>query len=153
MFKYYYTAFQKSVLSHETYQVLQGKDATYQGSKDAITNREGSILLLATADAIITKLLNSADNGDSSGFIGFIINLLIKAAEEVWDLLENYLVPAIVVDDVSLTDVPSKLKGLKNNVSGTLMVSSVSTSAQASSANSSSQPSSYPGLSSQGSAS
>lgn len=120
LFKYYYTAFQKSVLSHGTYQVIQGKDATYKGSKQAISDKEGSIVLLAITDAIITKFLNSADDGDNTGITGFIINMLIAAAEEVWDLLENYLVPAIVVDDVSLTDVPSKLKALKNNVPGAL---------------------------------
>lgn len=120
LFKYYYRAFQKSVLSHETYQVICGEDATYNGSKETIKNREGSIALLAIVDVIITKLLNSADDEDNTGIAGFILNLLIEAAEEVWDLLENYVVPAIVVDDVSITEIPSKLKGLKNNVPGTL---------------------------------
>ncbi len=119
LYKYYYTAFQKSVLSHATKTVIAGNDATYAKSKDGISHVRDSLVLLALADVLVTRLLSGAKDNDS-GLGAFLLNLLIEGLEEVWDLFENYAVPAIVVDDPGFSGLADKLKALKNNVPGAL---------------------------------
>ena len=118
LYKYYYITFQKSVLSHGAYQVIQGKDATYKGSKEEVKKSSGSIILLSILDYVVTRFINSKKNNKKQGLLTKII---LKAAEEVWDLLENYVVPVIVIDNVGIRRIPSKLKELKNNVPGALV--------------------------------
>lgn len=115
--KYFYITYQKSVLSHGSYQVIQGKDATYQGSKTALKDKLDSILVLSIADYVVTRFINNKKNQENKGII---ISIIVWFLGEAWDFLENYLVPAIVIDDIGITEVSAKIKEVKNNVPGAL---------------------------------
>ena len=50
-----------------------------------------------------------------------LVTLFLKALGEVWDLLNNYMIPAVVIEKKSLRDTVPKLKALRSNVPATLM--------------------------------
>ncbi|WP_147307653.1 hypothetical protein [Wenzhouxiangella sediminis] len=72
---------------------------------------------IALIDMLVAWLMSMSR---SSGKVGFLVRLIMKGLEEVWDLVNNYLLPSAAVDGYGIRDGVSRMGTLKDNVPETL---------------------------------
>ncbi len=72
---------------------------------------------IALIDLLVAWLMALAR---SSGKGGALVRLFMKGLEEVWDLLNNYLLPSAAVDGYGIRESVSRMGTLKDNVPETL---------------------------------
>lgn len=72
---------------------------------------------IALIDMLVAGLLSMAR---SNGKAGALVRLFMKGLEEVWDLLNNYLLPSAAVDGHGIRESVSRMGTLKDNVPETL---------------------------------
>ena len=51
---------------------------------------------------------------------GFLVNMFLGFLEEVWDLVSNFMIPSVIIEEKSIKEIVPDLKKLKNNVPATL---------------------------------
>lgn len=72
---------------------------------------------IALIDMLVAWLMALAR---SSGKAGSLVRVFMKGLEEVWDLLNNYLLPSAAVDGYGIRESVSRMGRLKDNVPETL---------------------------------
>lgn len=120
MYLVFYLNYQEIRQSWLVYQTVIGNDRSYQEAVEQSNQLSSEVRWLAIFD-IFFIWLSSMKNKDDPGIIGMIINLLIEGLEEVWDLANHYLLPAVAIDKMSLTDGVKSMKRLKDKVPESLM--------------------------------
>lgn len=72
---------------------------------------------IALVDMLVAWMMSMARG---SGKAGAIVRLFMRGVEEVWDLLNNYLLPSAAVDGYGIRESVSRMGTLKDNVPETL---------------------------------
>ena len=70
---------------------------------------------------LISFLLRRASDSKQSGVLGFRITLVVFVVAEVWDLVSNFGISAIVVEKAGVKTLVARLKDLRSHVPETLM--------------------------------
>lgn len=110
----------KAITSWMIYEILQGEDTDVSSGSKNIQGLGFTLFLYALLDYAISSATNTNGN-KNNGFMGIIKNIVLSIFKEVWDLIKNFSLPAIVIEKISLKEVPSKLKLVKKNIPGTLV--------------------------------
>ena len=76
-------------------------------------------MLLGFVDLAVA-LMNKR-GGENKGVVGIVTGLPMGALTEAWDLLNHYMIPAVVVEDKPLKELLPEIKALRNNVPATLV--------------------------------
>lgn len=79
------------------------------------TGHGGSVWRLALLD-IVMAYAKYARNRKS----GALVNLILSGFLEVWDLISHYVLPAIVIDGLTIRESIGRIKELRNRVPATL---------------------------------
>jgi len=69
---------------------------------------------------LMAYLMSQRGGGDNQGWGEKLVNLFLTGLNEVWDLVNHYMLPAITIDRLTLTDGVKKMKDLRNQVPETL---------------------------------
>lgn len=72
---------------------------------------------IALVDMLVAWLMSMSRG---SGKVGALVRLFMKGLEEVWDLVNNYLLPSAAVDGYGIRESVSRMGTLKDNVPETL---------------------------------
>ncbi len=112
--RFFYDTRQRGNVCWIVFNTICGKDISYT---DAVKHTKGAkktLRILGLSDLVIryAKMFNKES--------GFLINLLLGFLEEVWDLISNFLIPAVLIESKPVKEIVPDLKSLKNNVPATL---------------------------------
>jgi len=117
-FRFFYDVRQKADQSWLVYNTLKGVDISYSDAHKHTAQDKGKLRIIALVDLVVAYISKMGRN--RKGIIGIIINLLLKALEEAWDLLSHYLLPATVIEQKSFKETIPTIKSVKDNVPATL---------------------------------
>ncbi|MET4695818.1 hypothetical protein [Endozoicomonas lisbonensis] len=111
----------KAVGSWMIYDILQGKDTDISSGTRAIKGMGVSLFLYSIIDYMVRSKSSEGSDEDSNAGSSFFTSLLLGVFSEVWDLVKNFSMPAIVIDQSTIRQVPEKLSLIKKNVPGAMV--------------------------------
>ena len=111
----------KAVGSWMIYDILQGKDTDIPSGAKAIKGMGVSLFLYSIIDYMVRSKSSEGSDEDSNEGSSFFTSLLLGVFSEVWDLVKNFSIPAIAIDQSSIRQIPGKLSFIKKNVPGALV--------------------------------
>jgi len=118
-YKYLFYNYREVGQSWLVYETISGRDRSYADAKAEAKRRKSGVWKLAGLDLLMAYLVSQRDN-ESKGIFSWLVNLFLAGLEEVWDLVNHYMLPAIAIDGLTLTDGVTKMKDLRNQVPETL---------------------------------
>ncbi len=119
LYKYFFYNYREMAQSWLVYETICGRDRSYAEAKTTAKERKSGVRKLAGLDMVMAYLMSQRSD-DSKSWTSWLVNLLLDGLEEVWDLVNHYMLPAIAIDELTLTDGVKKMKELRNQVPETL---------------------------------
>ena len=119
LYKYFFYNYREMGQSWLVYETICGRDRSYADAKQAAKERKSGVRKLAGLDMLMAYLMSK--RGEGEGWGQKLINLFLAGLSEVWDLVNHYMLPAIAIDELTLTDGVKKMKELRNQVPETLV--------------------------------
>lgn len=119
IYKHFYLNKQEMRMSWIVYETIIGNDPSYPGAVEACKPVQSQTRKIAGLDILMTFVRRGKWFG--SGFLMVLIRLFISGVEEVWDLINHYLLPSVAVDKLDITPAVKKMKKLKNQVPESLV--------------------------------
>ncbi len=112
--RFFYDTRQRGNVCWIVFNTICGRDISYNDAVKHTQKAKKTLRILGLSDLIIryAKIFNKES--------GFLINLLLGFLEEVWDLISNFLIPAVLIESKPIKEIVPDLKSLKNNVPATL---------------------------------
>jgi len=121
LYKYFFYNYREMGQSWLVYETICGRDRSYADAAAAAAERKSSVRKLAGLDMLMAYLMSQRDSGNNEGWGQKLVNLFLAGLGEVWDLVNHYMLPAIAIDRLTLTEGVKKMKELRNQVPETLM--------------------------------
>lgn len=118
LYKFFYFNYKEVGQSWLVYETICGRDRSYGDAKQKAKDRKWGVRKLAFFDMMMVHLMSQRK--EKGGWGQKLINLFLKGLSEVWDLVNHYMLPAIAIDNLSLTDGVKQMKQLRNQVPKTL---------------------------------
>lgn len=117
--RFFIRTFLKAIQSWMSYLTITGRPVTYPEARRHVKTRTRGLLFIGLVDMIVAKMTHQ--KSDKGGITGIISGLLLSALTEVWDLLNHYLIPAVVVEGKPLMQSLPEIKSIRENVPSTLV--------------------------------
>lgn len=95
------------------YDSITWKEVNFKKSSKEIKEIKWSIRIIW----LIDWLMSSSKNKEPKGFK----RILFAVLNEVWDLVNHFLIPAVAIEKKSVSDVIWNMKNLRNNIPATLV--------------------------------
>ena len=105
--KYFFFVKQKALQSMLVYHTATKGESTLREVRTEYKKISRKMFLVGLADYFVEKSQNSTKKG-------IIEKLLLSALDEVWDLLKNFMIPVIAVEQKSIEEAAKDLKLLKS---------------------------------------
>ena len=121
VYKYFFYNYKEMAQSWLVYETICGRDRSYADAKQTAKKRAAGVRKLAGLDMLMAYLVSQRGGGDNQGWGAKLVNLFLTGLNEVWDLVNHYMLPAIAIDQLTLTDGVKKMKDLRDQVPETLM--------------------------------
>lgn len=118
-YKYFYYSRQETRMSWIIYQSITGNKPTYKDSVTASKEFKSQIRKIAWID-VAMAIMNKRKN-TGKGVLNTIIKYFIKGLNEVWDLVNHYLIPSVTIDKLDIKPAIENMKTLKDRVPETLL--------------------------------
>ncbi len=117
LYKFFYFVRQEMRQSWLVTEALKGERRSAAEAKARIKSLIWTCRKIALIDLAVAWILNMSRKGGKSGRL---VRLLLRGIEEVWDLVNHYLLPSAAVDGLGISDGISRMHRLKDNVPETL---------------------------------
>lgn len=117
LYKFFYYTRQEMRQSWLVSEALQGRQRTAEEAGARIASLKPMARSIAWLDMLVAWLINMARRSNKAGAA---VRIFMKGIEEVWDLLNHYLLPSAAVDGYGVRDGVSRMKTLQDNVPETL---------------------------------
>jgi len=121
LYKFFYNNYQEVRQSYLAYQTVKGEDHSYEQAVADSRQIRAEVRGMALLDMVMAYVRSARRQNTEGGIIGGLVSALLAGLGEVWDLANHYLIPAVVIDRVSLKEGASTIKRLKEQVPETLM--------------------------------
>ena len=118
-YKYFYYSRQETRMSWIIYESITGNEPTYKQSVDVTKQLKSQIRKIAWMDIGMAVANNKAKSG--KGFLSTVIKYFLKRMNEVWDLVNHYLIPSVAIDKLDIKPAIEEMKTLKDRVPETLL--------------------------------
>lgn len=116
-YKHFYYTRQEMRQSWLVSETLQGRQGGASDAGTRIAQLKPIARRIAWMDILVAWAINMAQR---SAKAGALVRMFMKGIEEVWDLLNHYLLPSAVVDGLDVGEGVSRMKTLQDNVPETL---------------------------------
>jgi len=120
VYKYFYYNRQELAQSWLVFETACGRDRSAADARQHVAGFKGQARRLALLDMLAAWISSRRSDG-KSGVAGAVVNLLLAGLNEIWDLANHFLLPAVAVDGVDLREGASRLTRVKDNVPETLV--------------------------------
>lgn len=117
--RFFIRTFLKAIQSWMSYRTITGQPVLYPEARRHTMKRSSGLIFLGFVDMMVA--VANSQKGKKEGGIGVISGLFLSALTEVWDLLNHYMIPAVVVEGKPLKESLPEIKSIRDNVPGTLM--------------------------------
>ncbi len=117
IYKFFYFVRQEMRQSWLVTEALKGERRSAAEAKARIKSLIWTCRKIALIDLAVAWMLNMARR---SGKAGMLVRLLMRGIEEVWDLVNHYLLPSAAVDGLGIRESIGQMHRLKDNVPETL---------------------------------
>lgn len=101
------------------YNTIIGNDIGLPEATAQLKKRSGTYFGIAVTEMVVRYVHST--RGRKKGFVGFFLDLLFAFLAEVWDLIQHYLLPAVVIENKKVKEAVQDLKHLKDHVPATLV--------------------------------
>ncbi len=118
-FSFFYHIRKRATISWYAYSGITGKNSNDELVRQKISEISWSLRILACAEIFIASAKSTKSSEDRT-FWDSIKEMLISILAAVFDVAENYLLPTMVIEQVSLKAAVPKLVDMKKNVPATL---------------------------------
>ncbi|MCG6657667.1 hypothetical protein HOP52_07840 [Halomonas campisalis] len=118
VYKYFYYVRQELRQSWLVSEVLKGEKRSAAEAKARVKTLKGKARGIALIDIFFSGMLSWALR---FGPVGALMSLLLRGLREVWDLVNHYLLPSVVIDGHGIRESVSRMKRLKESVPETLV--------------------------------
>jgi hypothetical protein len=119
IYKHFYHNKQEIRMSWTVYETIIGNDPSYKGATKTSKEMKSQTRKLAWMDIGMQFVQKGKFAG--GGLVAILINLFISGLEEVWDLVNHYLLPSVAVDKLDIKPGIEKMKKLKEQVPESLV--------------------------------
>lgn len=119
LYKHFYHNRQEMRLSWTVYETLIGNDPSYAAATAACKKLKSQTRKIAWLDILMAFVRRGKKSGE--GFLMKLIRLFISGLEEVWDLVNHYLIPSVAVDHMDIKPAIQTMKKLKERVPESLV--------------------------------
>lgn len=116
--RFFLRTYFKAVMSRITYQTVIGQPFRYADATRHTRSRAPGLLFIGLVDMLVAHTTNKASN--RQGVTGMITSLVMSALAPVWDLLNHYMIPAVVIEEKPLKQCVPEIKELRHNVPAAL---------------------------------
>jgi len=120
VYKYFFYNYREMGQSWLVYETICGRDRSYADAKQKAKERKSGVRKLAGLDMLMAYVLSQRGGGENEGWGQKLVNLFLSGLGEVWDLVNHYMLPAIAIDELTLTEGAKKMKELRDQVPETL---------------------------------
>lgn len=118
-YRFFFDARRRAAQSWIVFNTITGEDIDYKDAMERTKTEKNKLRVVALVDILFAW--GKFSKGGRGGPLGILINIFLSALGEVWDLLGNFMVPAVVVERKPLKELAPQLKSLKNNIPGALV--------------------------------
>lgn len=112
-----FETFVQAYIAKRTHDALCQKPSTLIQVLGSLLLRSFKLIAIGLISALVRKISEHQGNG----IMGFLAALIAFAIKEVWDLVSNFGIAAIVIDDQSGKSFKQKLLELKSHISEVLV--------------------------------
>ncbi|MGC6368002.1 MAG: hypothetical protein ACON35_08415 [Candidatus Marinamargulisbacteria bacterium] len=113
---FYLIGQQKAVQIWIMYNTIKGNDISYEDAKNYVKKYRWRTFLSSLIELIAKAPNKTQKNEHKSGIMRIILNLVLNVLMEILDLISNFMLPAIIIEEKTLKEASGSLKSLKNNV-------------------------------------
>jgi len=117
VYKFFYYTRQELRQSWLTTEALKGKKRSADEARARVSELAWTARKIALIDMLVAWMLSMARRSSKAGMF---VKLFTRSLEEVWDLLNHYLLPSAAVDGYGIRDGVGRMGTLKDNVPETL---------------------------------
>lgn len=96
------------------YGKITGRDTRVEEARKIAAERKWPLRMFAVVEIALAKANSSESN--NNGVLAFLVATALAALEGIYDVAESYLLPAIMIERLSVTDAAGKLRQLRQNV-------------------------------------
>lgn len=118
-YKYFYYSRQETRMSWIVYQSITGHQPTYKESIAITKELKSQVRKIGWIDVGMAFANKTKNSG--KGAMNTIIRLFLKGLNEVWDLVNHYLIPSVAIDKLDIKPAIQNMKTLKDRVPETLL--------------------------------
>jgi hypothetical protein len=119
-YSFFYHIRKRSLQVWLTYSFITRGQCNTVEAEMKVASQKWSIRGLALIELLFASRSRSNNNDRPAGVIEGIGRMLFSIVETLFDVSEDYLLPAVVIEQSSLKDLAPKLKQLKSNVPAVL---------------------------------
>lgn len=117
--KFFFNMRQKACQSWLVYNTVTGKDISYKQSFKHTSKQKKNLRTLAFIDMIM-HYVEINKHSKNKGIAGLVSHFILSVFLEVWDFLNHYMIPAVVIEQKPLKDLIPDLKTMRRNVPAVL---------------------------------
>ncbi|MCE9518570.1 MAG: hypothetical protein K8R87_03235 [Verrucomicrobia bacterium] len=117
--RFFIRTFLKAIQSWMSYCTITGQPVLYRDARRHTLQRTSGLMFIGFVDMLIAGMKSQRSN--EGGVFSFLSGLFLSALTEVWDLLNHYMIPAVVVEGKPLMQSLPEIKAIRDNVPATLM--------------------------------
>jgi hypothetical protein len=117
VYRYFFDTRQELRQAWLVSEALQGEKRSASEAGARVKQLAWTARKIALIDMLVAWLMSMSNR---SGKLGFLVRLVMRGLEEVWDLVNNYLLPSAAVDGYGIRDGVSRMVTLRDNVPETL---------------------------------
>ncbi|QOC22630.1 hypothetical protein IC757_00160 [Wenzhouxiangella sp. AB-CW3] len=117
LYKFFYFVRQELRQSWLVSEALQGRTRSADEAKARVREVRSTARRIALIDMLVAWMLSMARR---NGNAGRLVRLFMRGIEEVWDLVNHYLLPTTAVDGCNVREGIGRMKALRDNVPETL---------------------------------
>ncbi len=117
LYKFFYFVRQELRQSWLVSEALKGRNRNADEAKARVRELRPTARRIALIDMLVTWMLAMARK---NGNAGRLVRLFMRGIEEVWDLVNHYLLPTTAVDGCNIREGIGRMRVLKDNVPETL---------------------------------
>ena len=121
IYKFFYYNRQEFRQSYLVSQTVTGADKGYSDAVADCRELNASIRGMAFIDMAMAYVNKIRRNRENKGLLAGLVSMILAGLNEVWDLANHFLIPAVVVDRIRLRDGVERMKSLQGQVPETLV--------------------------------